>query len=166
MRRGLRPYVIACVAIIWLVSAACSLIGDESSSCDTNKGEETLEAAGLGTEGLTVVEDCTDVYEGLREGEVRTVVARGDEASVNGALQLGSVDPSRASSSPFEAQEVPPSFDVSVTPPDQEWRDGDRLIHRDQIEFRGRAWDRYVEWGRQQGSDDYMVAVVLETGSM
>lgn len=166
MRGGARPWVIASVAICCLISVACSLVGDESRSCDSSEGQETLEAAGLGTEGLTLVEGCTEVFRGLREGELRTAVAKGDEASVNGALQVGAVDLTQASSSPWEARDVPPSFDVSATPPDQEWRDGDRLIHRDQVEYRGREWDRYVEWGRQQGSDDYMVVVILETGSM
>jgi len=90
MRGGARPRVVASVLGCCFLLAACSLGGDESSSCDD--GQETLEAAELGTEGLTVVEGCTEVYDGLREGEVRTVVAKGDEASLKSALQLGSVD--------------------------------------------------------------------------
>jgi hypothetical protein len=149
-----------------LFSVACSLVGDESRSCDMSEGQETLEAAGLGTEGLTVLEGCTEVFRGLREGELRTAVAEGDEASVNAALQAGAVDPTQASSSPFEARTAPNSFDVPTTPSDQQWQEGERLGHRDKVEYRGREWDRYVAWGREQGGEDRMVVVVLETGSM
>ncbi len=137
-----------------------------SSSCDTSEGQETLEASGLGTDGLTVIDGCTEVYEGLREGEVRTTVAKGDEAALDHALEAGDVDVDQASSSPFEARTAPTSFDVSTTPSGQEWQEGEQLSHRDTVEYRGREWDRYVARGREQGGEEFMVVVVLETGSM
>lgn len=112
------------------------------------------------------MEGCTEIYEGLREGEQRTSVAKGDESAVNDALESGGVDLAQASSSPFEARTAPTSFDVPTTPSDQQWQEGERLSHRDKVEYRGREWDRYVAWGREQGGEDYMVVVVLETGSM
>lgn len=161
-----RPLALAIGVLFGASVISCSLLGDESSTCDVSEGQETFEAAGVDTDDLTIVEGCTEVFEGLREGELRTAVATGDQAAVESALRKGSIDLSSVSSSPFEAIEVPPSFDVLVTPPGQEWSEGERLIHRDQVDYRGRAWDRYVEWGRQRDGERYMVAVVLETGSM
>lgn len=155
--------VVGCWCIL---AAACSFIGDESRSCDTGEGGETLEAAGVGTEGLAVVEGCTEAHEGLREGEQRTAVAKGDEAAVDDALEFGGVDLADASSSPVEARSAPDSFDVATTPSDQQWQEGERLSHRDRLESGGREWDRYVAWGRERGGEGYLVVVVLETGSM
>lgn len=148
-----------------MVVASCSLVGDDSSACGTGEGLEILGAAGMGTEGLTVDEGCTYAVEGLRSGEVRSVVATGNEQAVEAALEQGGLDRSRASSSRWDAVDLPP-FDVTATPSGQEWSDGDLLVFRDEIDHRGRPWDRYVAWGRKRAGTDYMVAIVLETGSL
>lgn len=167
MSRRARPRGIALViAGCFLASVACSPVGDESRSCSTSKGEQTLEAAGLGTDGLNIVEGCTEHYRGLREGELRVTVAQGDESAITNALGLGAIDLSQASSSSFEARTAPAAFDVAITPSGEQWQEGERRSYRHQIEYQGREWDRYVALGRQQGGDEYMVAVILETGSM
>jgi hypothetical protein len=149
-----------------LFSVACSLVGDQSRSCDMSEGQETLEAAGLGTEGLTVVEDCTEVYEGLRQGEQRTAVAKGTKPRSMmrwGPVASTSLRDRRRPSKP----ELLPTR--STFPPHPLTSNGRRVsgwATETRSSTAGASGIGTSRGGREQGDEDYMVAVVLETGSM
>jgi hypothetical protein len=157
---------VALAAWCGLLVAACSSVGDESRACSEGVGRETLDAAGMGADPLEIVEGCVDEFEGLRQGEIRTVVARGSRGGVESALREGGIDPSTVTSLPVQGAELPSSFDVQTTASGERRAPGDRLALRDEVEHGGRTWDRYVEWGRMRGGPDYVVAVVLEAGSL
>lgn len=163
MRRVLQASALLSLSV---AMGSCSLIGDESRSCGEDEGRETLEAASLDYSALTVVEACSEVFQGFRSGERRGVVARADEAAVYLSLRRAGIDVDQGSFSGSEARANLDSFVVEDTPRGQAWRRGELLTYSDQVTHRDRDWDRYVAWGRERGGDDYLIEVILEVGSM
>lgn len=137
-----------------------------TTTCNVDEAKETLDAARLIVDELTVLEGCTRVVTGLRSGEVRSAVAVGTEEAILDALNVANVDTSRASSSFMDAVGLPDSFDVREIPIGGTWREGDRLNFRDRVDFRDRPWGRYVSWGQEHDGEDFMIGIILEVGSL
>jgi hypothetical protein len=169
LARRPRRALVAVAAIAGILGAVLygrALFAGDSHSCGLGDGHDALEVSALGTEGLTVVEGCTDTYRSLRPGERRVVVLRGDQASIIEALRTGGIDPELGSSTGYPPSEALDSFDVGFTPFGAEWQQGEALSFHDRIDHRGRSWERRVAWGRELMGDGFMLLVDLERGSM
>lgn len=141
------------------------MIGDDVTMCGMDEAIETLGAAGIDIEHLTVMSACTNIVSGLREWEIREVVAVGSEGAVFEALRLSLVDMSQPDSLQDQGATVPDEFVLSGSPRRPPCRGETLSVTKDEIEFRDRTWERHMSWCQEIESENFMIGVILKTGS-
>lgn len=158
--RGRRWALLAGISALVLV--ACGPFGpggEQTQECGTDEAAAILRDAGFDPSGLVVVEGCSfAVVGGLREGTTRNAAAKVGASDVSSVLEEAGVPIAEAI--PTRDQDTGPW----LIPSETDFQQG--LVVRDSVDVDGRARERYVSWGRAANGDDYLIRVVLDSGSM
>lgn len=156
-------------AVLCVIAGAVTvraMYGGDTRVCGVNESYETFRAAGFSVDGLTVLDGCTYVVTGLRSGEVRWAVAAGNEEAVRNVLRSANVLIEDGQSPLHNHYILGDLFEDRESTLSERWKGGRRLSVYDEVEFRNRIWDREVTWSAEHDGDGYLLAVILETGSL